>query len=335
MISLHKLNKYILSGKLTMTFFFIYRIFDTLEQLATHVTHSHAIVSPGGLYYCQWHLCPRSERGFNARYKMLVHVRTHTKEKPHQCQQCEKSFSRAENLKIHTRSHSGEKPYVCPVEGCKKAYSNSSDRFKHTRTHSTEKPYFCKVPGCNKRYTDPSSLRKHVKTFKHATNLITFDDMVKPYKNSEYGNTLNTNTINGLKIQEKEQSTDEKQYYSREVSPDHQQRYTELTPVAIAAPSAPIEESFIRKCNCSHIECYENFKRSEMYRLGHLFDNVQILNQPKENQPQHYVSVNKSECTDRVNDEWPDSRKFASDIVENCIVRDDLPLDLSIHKSVR
>ncbi|KAL4706888.1 hypothetical protein ACJJTC_010122 [Scirpophaga incertulas] len=106
-------------------------------------------------------------RGFNARYKMLVHVRTHTNERPHTCNICNKSFSRAENLKIHLRSHSGEKPYVCPYEGCGKAYSNSSDRFKHTRTHTVDKPYCCKVPGCNKRYTDPSSLRKHVKTNKH------------------------------------------------------------------------------------------------------------------------------------------------------------------------
>ena len=134
------------------------------------MTHAHAVVSLSGLYYCCWENCPRSDRGFNARYKMLVHVRTHTKEKPHHCMECSKSFSRAENLKIHIRSHSGEKPYVCPVEGCKKAYSNSSDRFKHTRTHSMEKPYFCKFPSCNKRYTDPSSLRKHVKTFKHHSN---------------------------------------------------------------------------------------------------------------------------------------------------------------------
>jgi len=101
---------------------------------------------------------------------MLVHVRTHTNEKPHHCYQCDKSFSRAENLKIHARSHTGERPYVCPVEGCNKAYSNSSDRFKHTRTHAVDKPYCCKVPGCPKRYTDPSSLRKHVKTYRHYVN---------------------------------------------------------------------------------------------------------------------------------------------------------------------
>ncbi|CAH0553375.1 unnamed protein product [Brassicogethes aeneus] len=144
--------------------------FLTLDQLATHVTKVHAVGGPGGLFYCGWEGCGRNNRGFNARYKMLVHVRTHTNEKPHKCPQCEKSFSRAENLKIHSRSHSGEKPYVCTVPGCNKAYSNSSDRFKHSRTHQVDKPYYCKVPGCSKRYTDPSSLRKHVKTYKHFVN---------------------------------------------------------------------------------------------------------------------------------------------------------------------
>lgn len=152
------------------------RKFEALENLASHVTTAHAIASATGLYYCRWEECSRSDRGFNARYKMLVHVRTHTKEKPHHCTECSKSFSRAENLKIHQRSHSGEKPYVCQVEGCNKAYSNSSDRFKHTRTHSTEKPYFCKFPSCSKRYTDPSSLRKHVKTFKHIVQALKIDD---------------------------------------------------------------------------------------------------------------------------------------------------------------
>ncbi|XP_012253939.1 zinc finger protein 43-like [Athalia rosae] len=146
------------------------RWFTSLEQLAGHVARLHAAPGPKGLFYCGWEGCARGDRGFNARYKMLVHVRTHTNEKPHHCFQCDKSFSRAENLKIHARSHTGERPYVCPVEGCNKAYSNSSDRFKHTRTHAVDKPYCCKVPGCPKRYTDPSSLRKHVKTYRHYVN---------------------------------------------------------------------------------------------------------------------------------------------------------------------
>ncbi|XP_011299778.1 pH-response transcription factor pacC/RIM101 [Fopius arisanus] len=144
--------------------------FTSMEQLSDHVARLHAAAGRDKLFYCGWEGCSRGDRGFNARYKMLVHVRTHTNEKPHHCLECDKSFSRAENLKIHARSHTGERPYVCTVEGCGKRYSNSSDRFKHTRTHAVDKPYCCKVPGCPKRYTDPSSLRKHVKTYRHYTN---------------------------------------------------------------------------------------------------------------------------------------------------------------------
>ncbi|XP_071786371.1 uncharacterized protein [Asterias amurensis] len=143
--------------------------FVEMEDLVNHVNERHVLLVEGE-YCCKWEGCSRKGKGFNARYKMLIHVRTHTNEKPHQCPICHKSFSRLENLKIHNRSHTGERPYVCPVAGCNKRYSNSSDRFKHTRTHLEEKPYFCKVAGCDKRYTDPSSLRKHVKTFGHYAN---------------------------------------------------------------------------------------------------------------------------------------------------------------------
>lgn len=142
--------------------------FGSMDDLVTHVNDYHVKVErPDVDYQCKWNGCPRKGKGFNARYKMLIHIRTHTNEKPHSCKLCGKCFSRLENLKIHYRSHTGEKPYICPVEGCNKAYSNSSDRFKHVRTHQEEKPYICKMPGCNKRYTDPSSLRKHVRTHGH------------------------------------------------------------------------------------------------------------------------------------------------------------------------
>ncbi|XP_037117063.1 zinc finger protein GLIS2-like [Syngnathus acus] len=142
-------------------------LFESLQDLVDHINDAHVKPEKDSGYCCKWEGCARNGRGFNARYKMLIHIRTHTNEKPHHCPTCSKSFSRLENLKIHTRSHTGEKPYICPYEGCNKRYSNSSDRFKHTRTHYVDKPYCCKMAGCLKRYTDPSSLRKHIKAHGH------------------------------------------------------------------------------------------------------------------------------------------------------------------------
>lgn len=56
------------------TFLFsVHRFFDSLEKLANHVSIMHSSVAKDNLYYCKWEGCVRTERGFNARYKMLVH----------------------------------------------------------------------------------------------------------------------------------------------------------------------------------------------------------------------------------------------------------------------
>ncbi|XP_050416977.1 zinc finger protein GLIS2 [Patella vulgata] len=177
--------------------------FLQLDDLVNHVNDHHVKVErPDVDYQCKWTGCQRQGRGFNARYKMLIHIRTHTNEKPHKCTRCGKCFSRLENLKIHNRSHTGEKPYTCPFQGCNKAYSNSSDRFKHVRTHQDQKPYICKMPGCNKRYTDPSSLRKHARTHGHnvkgSNSSQSFHDALCSEKGSEllFSTALPYTTIN-------------------------------------------------------------------------------------------------------------------------------------------
>ncbi|XP_071984114.1 zinc finger protein GLIS1 isoform X2 [Engystomops pustulosus] len=140
-------------------------LYDQQEALVRHIEKSHIDQRTGEDFTCFWAGCTRRFKPFNARYKLLIHMRVHSGEKPNKCmfEGCNKAFSRLENLKIHLRSHTGERPYLCQHPGCQKAFSNSSDRAKHQRTHQDTKPYACQIPGCCKRYTDPSSLRKHVK----------------------------------------------------------------------------------------------------------------------------------------------------------------------------
>uniref|UniRef100_T1IV86 C2H2-type domain-containing protein n=1 Tax=Strigamia maritima TaxID=126957 RepID=T1IV86_STRMM len=139
------------------------------EELVRHIEKKHVDKRTGDDFTCFWQGCPRKNRPFNARYKLLIHMRVHSGDKPNRCMfdGCTKAFSRSENLKIHVRSHTGERPYPCQYSGCSKAFSNSSDRAKHQRTHIDTRPYACQIFGCSKRYTDPSSLRKHVKN--HST----------------------------------------------------------------------------------------------------------------------------------------------------------------------
>lgn len=53
--------------------------------LVSHIEKSHVSSSKGDEYTCLWTECPRQYRSFNARYKLLIHMRVHSGEKPNKC----------------------------------------------------------------------------------------------------------------------------------------------------------------------------------------------------------------------------------------------------------
>ncbi|XP_076825842.1 uncharacterized protein LOC143471291 [Clavelina lepadiformis] len=141
-------------------------IFEDMKAFVHHITCDHVGGPEQSDHTCYWRNCKRHLKAFKAKYKLVNHIRVHTREKPFKCPVCSKGFGRTENLKIHIRTHTGEKPFRCKYLGCDRRFANSSDRKKHSYMHNKGKLYVCKYKGCDRSYTHPSSLRKHIRMHK-------------------------------------------------------------------------------------------------------------------------------------------------------------------------
>ena len=126
--------------------------FPAIKDLSQHCKSEHIKGSQFS--------CTQCERQFKDVSGLILHLRTHTGEKPFACHVCPYQTSRKDTLASHLRTHTNERPFKCQL--CEYAAKTSGDLTVHMRKHTNERPFACKF--CKYASKNSANLKRHMKS---------------------------------------------------------------------------------------------------------------------------------------------------------------------------
>lgn len=135
-------------------------------NLITHVARVHSKEKPFKCNDCDkaFGYSSHFKRHVKTHFLEKIEAPENVKKKilnPHNCDFCEKSFESNYRLELHKRVHTGNRPFVC--DKCGKSFTTRRLCTVHmTKTHNEESGFICEH--CGKIFPSRSSITLHIKT---------------------------------------------------------------------------------------------------------------------------------------------------------------------------